>query len=248
MHCSRSSEASQDDVDKEELAVFDKQLAEALGASQKPFQGDDDAQSSSRGSDLDDEQMGQLDQHLESIFREREKLRRGKLDRQNAKTLIVNFKCRALDLLDIYVKQEPGNLQGISVILPVLSLIRSTSSPLLSQRGCDLIRIMATSQKKASAYCSEVTEKVLPNLHQIHEVVGENPSNAYAKACSRASLMLVKIAVEQKRETFRQAIQLYAQTQERALLDPKFEVKPSFFIDWWSWSISMKKRVNRQNG
>ena len=235
-----SSTADHDSANEEQLAIFDNQLAQALGTkvgTSLP----DGTDGSSLDSDLDDEQMEKLDQHLESIFRERQKVKKPKVERQDAQVMMVNFKCRVLDLLDIFVKQERQNLLVFDLIMPILSLIRSTSSPTVSQRCCDIIRLLAGSWKGETSSYSEIMDDLPSVIHQIHQEVGKRASNVHTKACSRASLFLVRILVACDRDQLRHMVELYAQTQEKALFDPDFDVKPSFFAEWWDWCYSAKK-------
>lgn len=236
----KSSTADHDSANEEQLAIFDNQLAQALGTkvgTSLP----DGTDGSSLDSDLDDEQMEKLDRHLESIFRERQKVKKPKVERQDAQAMMVNFKCRVLDLLDIVVKQERQNVVVFDLIMPILSLIRSTGSPTISQRGCDIIRVLVGSWKGESSSYPEIMHNLLSVIHQIHQEVGKRASNAHTKACSRASLFFVRILVAFDRDQLRNMAELYAQTQEKALFDPQFDVKPLFFADWWDWCYSAKK-------
>ena len=137
-------EGEEDDSD-EELALFDAKLAQAL----RTRKGDDDLDGhddddSSSASSMNDEQMEALDTHLEAVFRERKNAASTpaskKKENQNAKENIVNFKCRVLEFLQIFVKRTLDKPISLTVLVPVLALLRTTSNPVLIKQTSNLIR------------------------------------------------------------------------------------------------------------
>ena len=224
----------------EELAAFDAKLAQALGT--RPGQADVGEEGSSLSDeDMDDEQMESLDEHLESIFRERKKATSKKTDKKDAKETMINFKCRVLELLEIYVKNEHCSNLALHLLLPILCLIRTTSSPLVARKACDLIREYARLCKGNSLPQIADPASALDLLGKVHDEAGQEASNAHASACSQASLLLVRVLVGRDRNQLRRIIHVYANTQEKALFDPKFTVKTSLFTDWLNWCNSFKK-------
>ena len=195
--------------------------------------------------DMNDEQMEALDSHLETIFRERKNVKTKKTQNKDAKEAIVNFKCRVLDLLDIYIKQEHKNPLALQLLVPILHVIRLTKTPLVSGKACDLIgtyfKLCKNAATTTSAPAIPDAEPILDLLRTIHHQAGMDGSNAYSSACSRASLLLVKILAAQDRENLRRVESVYGQTHERFMLDARSKVKPSFFSDWLNWSVSARK-------
>ena len=241
-----TSEDDDDDDDStaaaEELAAFDAKLALALTT--RPAMDDLAANDNNESSDEDmnDEQMETLDEHLETIFRERKKVRTKKTQNKDAKEAIVNFKCRVLELLDIYIKQEHTNPLALQLLLPILDLIRLTKTTLVSGKACDWIGTYFKLCKATSGVPDGPdAETILELLRAVHRRAGMDGSNAYSSACSRASLLLVKILVAQDRENLRRVESVYGQTHERFMLDAKSKVKASFFSDWLNWSVSARK-------
>ena len=224
----------------EELAVFDRKLAQALGTRTGHLEADGFASSSSDEA-MDDEQMEQLDHTLESMFRERKKATSRKREQTDAKARIVDFKCRVLELLDIYVKNECNRPLTTNLLLPILLLIKTTTSPLVSRKGCDLIGVYARLCKGNRLPRIDRAEPIFDLLCAIHEAVGQQASNEHSVACTQASLLLTRILFSHNKENLRHIIQLYAKTQERTLFDPSCKVKAAFFTDWlnWCWSIKV---------
>ena len=232
------SETGNDESDLDcadvELAAFDAKLAIALGIRATAHTNDDE----STDEDMNDEQMEALDQHLEKVFRERKKVTSKKLQRKEAKENILNFKNRVLDLLEIFIKQQPNSVLALDLLVPVLTVIRTTKSPLVSGKACDLMRKYSNLCKGKNLPGSVDKATIFRLLVEVHNQATKQGSNAYTSSCSQASLLLVRILASQDRENLRRVLSVYSATQERALFDPKCKVKTSFFSDWLNFCSS----------
>ena len=236
------SNADEEDSDQgdDELAELNAKLAQIVGT--RPGTRDLDAEdASSSDEEMTDEQMFELDGSLEKIFREQTKVTSKKTEKKDAKENIVNFKCRVLDLLEIYVKQEHRNGLGLSLCLPILTLVRTTTSPLVSRKACDVMREYARLCKGDGVPRTENTDFVFGLLEDVHIEAMREGSNAHASACSQASLLLVRVLVAHDRECLRRVVKVYGATQEKALFDSSCKVKTSFFTDWLNWCTSARK-------
>lgn len=232
--------AADPDEDGDELAALNAKLAHVVGT--RPSNEDLDAEdSSSSDEEMTDEQMFELDVSLENIFREQKKVTSKKNEKKDAKENIVNFKCRVLDLLEIYVKQEHRNGLGLSLSLLILTLIRTTTSPMVSRKACDVMREYARLCKGDGIPHIEDTESVFGLLEAVHIEAMKEGSNAHASACSQASLLLVRVLIARDRECLRRVVKVYGATQESSLFDSNCKVKTSFFTDWLNWCASARK-------
>ena len=237
---SSNADAVDSDGDGDELAALNAKLAQIVGT--RPGNEDLDAEdNSSSDEDMTDEQMFELNGSLENIFREQKKVTGKKTDKKDARDNMINFKCRVLDLLEIYVKQEHGNGLGLSLILPILTLVRTTTSPLVSRKACDVMREHSRLCKGNGVPKIEDTEPVFDLLLAVHVEATKEGSNAHAGACSQASLLLVRVLVACDRECLRRIVKIYGATQENALFDSSCKVKTSFFTDWLNWCTSARK-------
>lgn len=237
---SSDTDAADSDGGGDELAALNAKLASIVGT--RPGNEDLDAEdSSSSDEEMTDEQMFELNASLENIFREQKKVTSKKNEKKDAKDNIVNFKCRVLDLLEIYVKQEHANGLCLSLLLPVLTLVRTTTSPLVSRRACDVMREYARLCKGDGVPYIKDTESVFGLLEAVHTEAMKEGSNAHASACSQSSLLLVKVLVARDRECLRRVVKVYGATQESALFDSSSKVKTSFFTDWLNWCTSARK-------
>ena len=238
---SSNADAVDSDGDGDELAALNAKLAQIVGT--RPGNEDLDAEdNSSSDEDMTDEQMFELNESLENIFREQKKVTSKKTDKKDARDNMINFKCRVLDLLEIYVKQEHRNGLGLSLIVPILTLVRTTTSPLVSRKACDVMREYARLCKGNGVPQIEDTEPVFGLLLAVHVEAMKEGSNAHAGACSQASLLLVRVLVAYDRECLRRIVKIYGATQENTLFDSSCKVKTSFFTDWLNWCTSARKR------
>ncbi|KAL8956896.1 MAG: hypothetical protein Q9193_005697 [Seirophora villosa] len=230
----------------EELAAFNMKLAQALKT--RPANanlvaaGDDE----SSDEDMDDEQMEALDEHLATIFKARKKVTSKKAERKDAKETIVNFKCRVLELLDIYVKQQHQNPLALDLLLPLLTVTRTTTSRLVSSKACNLVREFSSICKTKgspriidnSTSSSSSSGVVFQLLKEVHAEALREGSNAHASACNQASLFLARVLMAADQGNMRQIVQVYAGTLEAWAMDPKGKV--SFFTEWLNWRKNLQ--------
>ncbi|KAF2088415.1 hypothetical protein K490DRAFT_39843 [Saccharata proteae CBS 121410] len=234
-------DASADDdgqADEDELARFDEMLADTLKTSKANGDAKDE---SSDDEDMDDEEMMALEPHLTKIFQERKKNAGKKRENKDAKETMINFKNRVLDLLLIYVKHQHANTMAMDLILPLLRLIRRTTSKQLAEKSFNLLKQYVDTSKK-SLPKPEADAAVLEVLKCVHDEAKADSSKLHASASSRSSLFLAKVVTTHDPERFDQVIDLYGETQKQWHGDPKCKTHPSFFTEWTNWLIGTKKQ------
>lgn len=238
----------QDDIHESdaELVAFDAKLAQALRTRSTEDGRDTNGDDEFTDEDMNDEQMEELDEQLEKVFRERKKVISKKLQRKDAKETIVNFKCRVLELLEIFIKHQHTSLLALHLLVPILKTIQFTTSSLVSIKACGLIKTYTKVCKGKNLPDPEDTDPIFNLLEKVHDQAMKDGSNAYTSSCSQASLLLVKVLVAQDRAILRRVLLIYGQTQERALLDPLCRVKISFFSDWLNWCSSFVKTTRQK--
>lgn len=229
-----------DEEDDEELAAFDRKLAEALGTAGFDMDADEDDQDS----DMDDEQMLAVEPALEKVFKEIKKRSGKKQDNKDAKDNIINFKNRVLDLLTIYVKAQHANILALDILMPLSILIRTTSSKPTAEKAFAVLKnyFDACSKHKSTPPVAD-SEPILALLTSIHEEMAKDGSKLHANACSRSSLFLAKVLVAMDPKHYSAIATKYAELQEKWWLDPKSKVHGSVFTEWTSWSIATRKQV-----
>ncbi|KAL8648796.1 MAG: hypothetical protein Q9226_005839, partial [Calogaya cf. arnoldii] len=137
---SESAEEQDHSEEDEALAAREVKLAQTLKI--RPFKVNTVAAGNEESTDeeFDDEQMEALDGAIASIFKEKKKVVSKKKQKMDAKETIVNFKCRVLELLEIFVKQRHKEPLALDLLLPLLTVIRTTTSRVVSGKACDVMR------------------------------------------------------------------------------------------------------------
>lgn len=212
---------------------------------------DAEAESSEDEGDMSDSQMFALEEQLSAAIAPRIKANKNdtKKQKKDAKQSVVNFKHRILDLLDIYVKNEALNPLTFSILLPLLILMRTTSTKALANRAYEVILNLRKAIKKARANVragtttgtatSPAAEDLLPLLLECHDEAGKDDSQAYAKAASTASLIVASTMFRRDRESIERIAAVYAKTESAWVLN-KVRMHTSFFKDWHDWAQSMR--------
>ncbi|KAJ4016669.1 DNA-directed DNA polymerase [Fusarium irregulare] len=202
---------------------------------------DVEADSSEDEGDMSDSEMFAIDEQLAAAIKPRiqDRTNDSKKQKKEAKQSVVNFKHRILDLLEIYVNNEPLSPLAFPLLPPLLNLMRTTSTKALATRACDIILKYQKALKKARSNREKIEiadrDGLLGVLLEIHEAVGQDNAHAYAKACSAASLIVVSALFAADKDNIKDVIGVYAKTWESWVLR---ESKPqsSFFLDWYNWS------------
>lgn len=246
---------AQAEADAQELAELDDALAKVLKSHR--LDKDEDAQSSDNDSDMTDSEMMALDEKLGEVFRQRAKKVTKKSEKKDQKETVLNFKRRALDLLDIYVKHEAANPVAFSIILPLLQLVRTTGDKPLANKATNTILDFTKALKKArnDSNTSEDPapepfnggggEEQLKLLRDIHHEAAQEASHAFARAASAASLLIASSLFAADKENIRRIAAVYADTQADWVTG-KIRVQPVLFSDWTNWCQSQAQATSQQ--
>ncbi|EMC95650.1 hypothetical protein BAUCODRAFT_34410 [Baudoinia panamericana UAMH 10762] len=222
----------------DEEAAFDRKLAAVLETA-----GEDGADSGDDDSDMDDEQMMALEPHLTKIFQERQKAGGKKQEKKDAKENIVSFKSRVLDLLAIYVKSQYANVLSMDLILPLASLVRTTSSKAVAEKAFGVLRqYFEACTKHKSLPQPDDQEACFGVLQEVHDEIKLGGSKLHAHACSRSSLFLSKVLVAINPQYYNRVADMYCELQKGWYVDGKSKVQGSIFTEWMSWSISTRSQ------
>ncbi|CAD0053047.1 unnamed protein product [Aureobasidium pullulans] len=224
---SSDEEDSEDEAEADEAADledFENKLALALKTT-KPTEEDSDFDES----DMDDEQMMAIEGHLTTIFTERKKITSNKKkDNKDAKENIVNFKNRVLDLLTIFAKQEHSNKLTLDLVLPMLTLIRTTTSKQISDKAFGLLQQFFGACNKTKKFPeADDASEVLALLHSVHDEIRANASKLHSNACSRSSLFLAKILINLDAKHYSDVADCYNNLQKEWYNNPKSQIQPS---------------------
>lgn len=239
------NEQDEDECDGE-LMRFDSLLAETLGTSRLADQVENDDYSTDEESDMDDDQMMAMEPQLAKIFQQRRAASAAnkKKEQHDAKENMVNFKSRVLDLLGIFLRQERENSLVLNVILPLLRLMRQTSSPQVANKASDILKAFFEVCHKNKSYPIPVNvDQTWLLLRDVHGEAKQQASKQHDITCSRASLLIVRGLINIDRTNYRKASSIYAETQTDWFADRKVNIEPKFFTEWVSWSAEIRKRT-----
>ncbi|KAF3484407.1 DNA polymerase V [Arthroderma uncinatum] len=223
------------------LAILDAK--ESLAGTHRADMDLEASDGSDHGSDMGDDEMEALDAQLVKVFQARDQASTKKKDTKDAKETMVNFKNRALDLLEIYVKKCHSNPMALDIIIPLLQLLRRSSVQQLVQKTANVIREYTRLCKGSSIPKVESDEPIWELLKQVHNEATHSASNLHASSCSQTSLLLVKILVAHDTESVLGIVDVYADTRKKQLLSNKCHVQASFFSDWNNWCVSTSKQL-----
>ncbi|EXJ85494.1 hypothetical protein A1O1_05858 [Capronia coronata CBS 617.96] len=234
------SEEGEDDDEDEELAKFDAALASALGTrrlDQNDVAAASDSSDSS-DSDMDDDEMMELDSKLAEVFRARneEQNKNKKKAAKDAKENVVNFKNRVLDLIESYLKHQQQNPLTVDLILPLLTLMRTTRTKQLADRTYAILQLFCSRAKGFINVPDLSTESqvahALDILRAVHVEAAKESSNVHSNAASQTSILLVKALVKANKSHVKDVVDIYASTRVKQLTDKRCHISPGLFTDW----------------
>lgn len=235
---SEEDEDEEDDTaaeDDDEVKKLEAALAAALGTHR--LDQDNDAQESDSDADMTDSEMMAMDSKLEEIFSQRKKIPNKKKEQKDAKEMMINFKSRVLDLLDIYVKKQASNPLAFDLLIPLLQLMRTTKTTQLREKAREVISSFAKSAKKGTPVDIAVPDQI-EIMKTIHLEASKDPSQSFSKAASGASLILASNIYRADKENFNEIAILYMGTQV-AWVEKVFKMHASFFQEYINFSQSL---------
>ncbi|KAF3906633.1 hypothetical protein ABW20_dc0109257 [Dactylellina cionopaga] len=256
------SEASEDDSEDEgpldeETRKLHAALADALGTSTDLNSNAGDSESDES---MDDDQMFLIDEQLSNIFKQRKKAPNKKQQKASAKEVVVNFKNRVLELLELYVKADGKSDTKITIIVPCLEAMRRTGNQSVRAHAQDVLKALAQSNKKKSNTKDkdEESKESEPGLADpesafeilklVHQESAEQPpsqqSREHAVSCSQSSLYLSKLLISSDKSWLQRITELYfSETMISWMTDAKCGTQPALFTDFVTWAGTMRKSL-----
>lgn len=228
-------EASDEGDDAEGLASLDDALAKVLNSHR--LDRDQDAESSDDDVDMSDSEMMALDEKLVEIFKHRFKKNNKKKENRDAKEVLVHFKHRILDLMDIYVRREATNPLALNLLVPLLQVIRTTTAKPIASKASGIVLEFSKAFKKGKDNADRPSfdlDEHLQKLRDIHEEASKDGSHAFAKAASSASLLVASSVFATDMASISQINSIYAETAGKVKTGVA-KTQQSFFTEWANW-------------
>lgn len=236
-------EDEEDSVDDDKYKELDDALANLLNT-HRLDKDKDAASSSSDGSDMSDSEMIALDDKISAAFKSRIKETSKKKDEKDAKTTVINFKHRALDLLAIFARKEAANPLVFELLVPLLQLMHTTKTKDLVRKAGNIIAELPKTLRKVKKDDEDGgddekdvvdADEQMHLLQAIHDEMSKDDSHAYAKAASTASLLVVASILTQGPDLFQTIWAEYGGLARRwAAAQGGFQF-PSIMTDFTNW-------------
>ncbi|KAJ7632481.1 DNA polymerase phi-domain-containing protein [Roridomyces roridus] len=169
---------------------------------------------------MDDDQMLAVDEQLAQVFKMREGERKNSnVDAQREAT---HFKNRVLDLVDIFVKQEPASPLIVKLILPLVELSTGTSSDErhLTDKAKGILRSRIAKSKEVPSAAD--IEEVKSAMEKLHVRARKLHSPELLATLGQCSLFVAKILIEAGAhdvvvQSYRDSLQDFAVRKRSAL-------------------------------
>ncbi|XP_077995887.1 myb-binding protein 1A-like protein [Glandiceps talaboti] len=167
---------------------FRRKMMAALGVTPEEEAG------SSSDDDLSDSEMFKMDDMLSNMLRDRAfaKKRRGE-----AKTMMVHFKLRVLDMLDIFIKRQPSNPLVLELLHPLLLTIQSAvhnkGETVLAEKASTLYRNKLCRSRKYPHDIQDQSQHLHEMLENLFKVAHTAASVHMVSLASSGCLFLIRV-------------------------------------------------------
>lgn len=206
--------------------------------------GEEGGSDSESDADMSDSEMMAINDKLVAAFDHITSTGPESNQAKEAKTFVLNFKSRIVDLVEAYLQQQLGNAGIIFPILPdLVRLVARTGSSDLRVRVVDVLaRYRQRFVKDRKRWLKEGSGKdVKENLgiiEQIHEEMGSRDSQKFAKAASSACLVVAAAVVAMDRTRIGELNRMHEKL-EAEVKRKKAKVHKSFFETWKTYQQSV---------
>lgn len=140
--------------------------------------------------ELDDEAMSAFDDKLAEVFKQKKILKDDKVSMQQN---VVHFKNNVMGLIVIYARKNPTNPLVLSLIVPLLNIIRATPSKSVTNQFVEkVIAFLKNRLAKSTEYPKEQAEYVYEIVQAVHDFAKSSTTKELSEMCNQLSLYLRK--------------------------------------------------------
>ncbi|KAG7844212.1 hypothetical protein KL941_004161 [Ogataea angusta] len=239
-----------DSEDPAELEEVDRkttnELAQALGVANFDDSYSDSSDSSDESeSDVEsmsDEQMMAIDSTLSRIFKQRREAltaleaksgNQRKEEVQNARELMIFFKNRVLDLLEIFCTKRPGDISSLKIAIVLLDLMALTLEKQVGEKAHKLIKIITRSPITVSI---QNKSELIAGLKEVQErAATKSKFRAHSLACNQLSLYIVRSLVAFDRNTVPELLEVYFESMKDWAMNPTNKTTTNMYFDLLNW-------------
>lgn len=140
--------------------------------------------------ELDDDAMVAFDEKLAEVFKQKKILKDEKVTMQQN---VVHFKNNVMGLIVIYACKNPTNPLVLTLIVPLLNIIRATPTKSVTNQFVEkVIAFLKNRLSKANEYPKEQADFVFDVLQAVHDFAKSSTSKELSEMCNQLSLYLRK--------------------------------------------------------
>lgn len=256
-----SDEGEEDDssnpIDKETSI----KLAQALGipteTSGEVKFSDLSSEGSSDESDMDDEQMMEIDGQLSKIFKERQDAlssvvsgSKRKEEVMEAKEQMIFFKNRILDLLESLNKHQPTSYLNLTMIKPLVVLIKLTLDKNVGLKAHKLLKTKISKTKVTQAQIEQTftdeeeqntfKESLVELIEWLQQQASNSSNQSHSMACNQACIIVAKNLIGIDESYLEKVIDIYTASLKEWASTKKSKIQASMFFDFINWLNSKR--------
>ncbi|SPN96826.1 uncharacterized protein DNG_00346 [Cephalotrichum gorgonifer] len=205
---------------------------------------EEDEEDDGLGSDMSDSEMMAMDDTLVAAFKHLSGAGADTAEAKEAKTFVLNFKSRIIDLVEAYLQSQPRNTTVIFPTFPSLvALMARTSSSDLRARTVDILtRYRKRFLKERKRWVEESNgtdvKENLAVLEAIHDEMGSRDSAKFAKGASMACLTVAAAVVATDKDKIGELNRMHERL-EGEMKGKRRKLHKSFFETWTGYQQSV---------
>lgn len=178
---------------------------------------------------MDDDQMAQLDDKLAEIFQQHTSSKRKEREWIERDTAL--FHNKILDLLDIYAKEQSGNILVLRLVTPLLALARGSgdTSQQVANRASQILRQRLCKSKDLPHGDNWDVEEVVSELNDTHELLRTSQDAKLADLAAAVSHLYTKVLV--RHGLVQETVNVFKLTLDDFFERKSSPIRPAFLIE-----------------
>ena len=219
-------EGDEEDMDDSDVdPVLRSRVEEAFRSTGMMDDDDDDEQDAV----MDDDQMAQLDDKLAEIFQQHTSSKRKEREWIQRDTAL--FHNKILDLLDIYAKEQSGNIHVLRLVTPLLALARGSgdTSQQVANRASQILRQRLCKSKDLPHGDNWDVDEVVSELKDTHELLRTSQDAKLADLAAAVSHLYTKVLV--RHGHVHETADVFKNTLDDFLERKSSPIRPAFLIE-----------------
>ncbi|VEU23421.1 DEKNAAC104604 [Brettanomyces naardenensis] len=213
-------------------------------------EGEVDSDMDSDEESMSDEEMMALDSTLSQIFKQRREAMQSiegrsgnqrKIEAHDAREMMIFFKNRVLDLLEIFSDKRPTDALNLKILFTLLDLIALTMDKNVGMKAHKLIRKICKGKMKL-----ESEDDAVDAIRHVQDAASHSKIQAHTSACSHVSLFLTKLLSQQFGDDgLDKAFDSYYLCFKKWAADGDDKITSAMFLDLINWTSSRRHDIKK---